>query len=861
MRFYRLFTAFVLFLLIMAVVPLCCSSTIIDRHNPGGQKVRIEINDVTDSQDESRWQVSLLIQEGFDDQNSILRFKAPLVSADSSSIALLVTNDRSDYCNQMVMLKKEQTPVLQYLTQQASKNGTLGWLDFLNIQQLTDVGFCNTLLQRAASSCPASESLQWQLSCFKLFLERTVLKTNHNAGLKAVNGDGQPSGSAPDPQPKDQNNHHQKEKREEPEDQENQSPGEGHDGSENGNNRKDDDGKENEKNPATQDLQVLANQLVAIIESADPDAAFTLRQILDELDIPQRLQVLETKSTNTMGNPVSPLEAILELQRSFYENSLRNRFIEQLIEATSDKTRTLNDPDILSSLQPILPADWTPPEAGDNNLMILHKIVQDLIHRVSQSDEQPPIGQFEKCCFVEYCVQLFLLYSNPVESIRELLGKLSDSVISRDIVISAQSLTFSISFRETFIQLEQHPSFHELEHLSNDLMSQTHTSHSLQELLIEPVIGSSDNTSCEIIASNANTFTDFFQQVNSYQGASGSNDGFSGLPTDRNLQPGSSPKHPALAVQQTDSSQKRFRMRHTHGLPPDPSAIHAGDASNAGSSSDDHETRNLNRGLEKSERLVNESLSLRKANQLKKSTQKKQKKKVRQMAAVSPAMQSNGAECRTSCQQSSIHNEETTPSNEPLRTTEQKARKPLCNHYHRLCRVNFECCTGYFPCHRCHNASDDCDVTERKAFEARKLQCSLCNYEGNITENSQTCPQCNVLMSEYFCAKCKHFTNMRKKPYHCDKCGICRIHTDSAFHCDVCNVCYDIGLKDNHKCRENSGHDECCICLEDVFNSCCTLPCTHKLHRSCATEAIQNGIKTCPLCRYPLYTPLVENYH
>ena len=41
-----------------------------------------------------------------------------------------------------------------------------------------------------------------------------------------------------------------------------------------------------------------------------------------------------------------------------------------------------------------------------------------------------------------------------------------------------------------------------------------------------------------------------------------------------------------------------------------------------------------------------------------------------------------------------------------------------------------------------------------------------------------------------------------------------RIHQDKSFHCEVCNVCLDKRLEGNHKCRPDSGHDECCICLE-----------------------------------------------
>ena len=41
-----------------------------------------------------------------------------------------------------------------------------------------------------------------------------------------------------------------------------------------------------------------------------------------------------------------------------------------------------------------------------------------------------------------------------------------------------------------------------------------------------------------------------------------------------------------------------------------------------------------------------------------------------------------------------------------------------------------------------------------------------------------------------------------------------RINGDRSFHCDVCGVCLDVQLRGNHKCRPDSAHDECCICLE-----------------------------------------------
>ncbi|WOG27567.1 CHY zinc finger protein [Endozoicomonas sp. 8E] len=950
MLFFRLFIPFVLSLQAMAVVPLCYSSNIIDRHNQGGHRVRIEIGDVKDPQALSQWQVSLLLPDSFSDRNSTFCFKAPVLSADSNSIAILVTNDPGNYCYQLIILAKEQTPDFQYLSQHASKNGTLvrlksmtadrpeltsvttgqllndkphttpltllvysdnmtgsasetsqtrnntvtltggklagigdlpgggsggffylsppppwgggggrpsglfeidlvilkpvinwlmsigkdsisfeeqpsparlkmtrvnadgssseaavpvGWLDFLNIEQLNDVDFWSTLLQQAATSCPASESLQWQLACFKRFLERSALKTNHRSGLMAANGEGQPSGSAPNSGPKGENNDHQKQKKEEPEDQENQSPGEGHDSSGNGNNRKDDDGEESEKKATTEDLQVLANQLVEIIESQDPGAVFKFRQMLNELDMPQRLRVLETKSTNT-ADTVTPLEAILKLQRSFNENSLRNLFIEQLIKATSNTRLNLNNLHALSLLQPIIPPDRAMPEKGGNNLLILYKIVLNIIHKVNQSDVEPPMSQFERCCFTEYFAQLFLIYSNPVELIRNLLGKISDLSLRHVVLINPQSLTFPNCFLNTFIQF-QHPSIPELERLSDELMGYAQNSHLQQVPSIEPVIANSDTISHETTVSSKDTST-IHQQADSNKRASGSSGSSPSILNDRYSQLEAEPSQPALAYQQNDASQEQLQ---------------------AGPSSGDHQAT-------------------------------RPRREKRQMVAASPAMQSNDAERSASDQQSSAHNEEANPSNEQLKTPARKERMPLCDHYHRYCRVNFECCEEYFPCHRCHNNSKKCNLTDRKAFHAKRLQCSLCNHEGDITEDSQTCPGCNELMSEYFCAQCKHFTDLEKKPFHCDKCGICRTIKDKAFHCDVCNVCMGTRFQDNHKCRENSGHDACCICLEDTFSDCNIMPCSHKVHYKCGNAMFKSGIRTCPICRHPLVAWFVE---
>ena len=198
--------------------------------------------------------------------------------------------------------------------------------------------------------------------------------------------------------------------------------------------------------------------------------------------------------------------------------------------------------------------------------------------------------------------------------------------------------------------------------------------------------------------------------------------------------------------------------------------------------------------------------------------------------------------------------------NAELKLKRMQANKTwLCQHYRRCCYLKFPCCNKFYPCHRCHNHANRSDnkmitcTKEAKASHTTVMRCSLCQNEQQVDENAGVCGKCELRMADYFCSICKHYTCTDNNPFHCDKCGICRIHKDRSFHCDVCNVCLDKRLLGKHKCRPNSGHDECCICLEDVFSGCQILPCSHKVHRECAIAMIQNNVQHCPICRHPLF--------
>ncbi|WP_252177433.1 RING finger domain-containing protein [Endozoicomonas sp. 4G] len=268
-------------MLAMMIVPLCYSATLIDHHHPDGRKFRSETND------EKTRNSTLTVTGG-----------KPAGNADFPSVG----------------------------------NGGNGGFFYLppppwgggggRPSGLFEIDL--TILQPV---------INWLMSVGKDSGAATTRLASD--GRQAGNEDGQPSGSKPNAGSNDATNH-QQEKREAPEDRESKSPGEGNGSSGDGNNRKDDNGEQSKNNASTLDLQALANQLLAIIDSDDPNAAFEFREILDKLDMPQRLQVLETKGTNAMGNTITPLEAILALPHSSLEHSTGNQFIKQLVAATGN---------------------------------------------------------------------------------------------------------------------------------------------------------------------------------------------------------------------------------------------------------------------------------------------------------------------------------------------------------------------------------------------------------------------------------------------------------------------------------------------------------------------------------------------
>lgn len=56
----------------------------------------------------------------------------------------------------------------------------------------------------------------------------------------------------------------------------------------------------------------------------------------------------------------------------------------------------------------------------------------------------------------------------------------------------------------------------------------------------------------------------------------------------------------------------------------------------------------------------------------------------------------------------------------------------LCEHYQRRCSVQFPCCTQFYPCHRCHNSSANCEEA-KASVDATHFKCSVCQFEQEVS--------------------------------------------------------------------------------------------------------------------------------
>ena len=79
----------------------------------------------------------------------------------------------------------------------------------------------------------------------------------------------------------------------------------------------------------------------------------------------------------------------------------------------------------------------------------------------------------------------------------------------------------------------------------------------------------------------------------------------------------------------------------------------------------------------------------------------------------------------------------------------QESPRWLCEHYQRRCKVRFPCCGKFFPCHRCHNSSEECSGEDVKALQATHIQCVVCKHEQEVP----CCPF--LLLFSFFSSDCR----------------------------------------------------------------------------------------------------------
>ncbi|XP_021608634.1 E3 ubiquitin-protein ligase MIEL1 isoform X2 [Manihot esculenta] len=178
-----------------------------------------------------------------------------------------------------------------------------------------------------------------------------------------------------------------------------------------------------------------------------------------------------------------------------------------------------------------------------------------------------------------------------------------------------------------------------------------------------------------------------------------------------------------------------------------------------------------------------------------------------------------------------------------------------CDHYRRRCKIRAPCCQKIFSCRHCHNEatsamSNPDDRHEVVRHDIKQVICSLCNTEQEV---AQVCSNCGVKMGEYYCEICKFYDDdTTKGQFHCEGCGICRVGgRNNFFHCEKCGSCYQVELRNNHSCVENSMKHHCPICYEYLFDSikgATVMQCGHTMHADCLNLMAEQNQYRCPIC-------------
>uniref|UniRef100_A0A7S4R7T6 RING finger and CHY zinc finger domain-containing protein 1 n=2 Tax=Alexandrium monilatum TaxID=311494 RepID=A0A7S4R7T6_9DINO len=200
-----------------------------------------------------------------------------------------------------------------------------------------------------------------------------------------------------------------------------------------------------------------------------------------------------------------------------------------------------------------------------------------------------------------------------------------------------------------------------------------------------------------------------------------------------------------------------------------------------------------------------------------------------------------------------------------VETSTSRVRLPGqgCRHYRRRCCIVAPCCGEAFWCRHCHNdakASSGCNAHEIDRTQIREVVCQACF---TLQPTGPGCRACGQVFGTYFCKDCNFWDDdgIEKQVFHCDKCGICRVGgRENYFHCDACGSCYPNEIRNSHTCVENAMHQNCPVCLQDLFQSTTQvtiLQCGHTIHQDCLRELQLScaGLQSlrCPICSASLY--------
>lgn len=185
-------------------------------------------------------------------------------------------------------------------------------------------------------------------------------------------------------------------------------------------------------------------------------------------------------------------------------------------------------------------------------------------------------------------------------------------------------------------------------------------------------------------------------------------------------------------------------------------------------------------------------------------------------------------------------------------------KKENCGHYISGCKIISKCCNKEFGCRICHDLAIEDHKIDR--YEIEEIICNTCKTKQPISNTCTNveCSQYGEKFSSYYCNICHLYSdNPVSEIYHCDKCNICRMCSigtkpSDFFHCDKCGGCVSKLIEKTHKCVTDSLRNDCCICLEGIFQSresVSILPCGHAIHSKCFDLSIQQNKFSCPLCR------------